>query len=50
MFLIRAAGRTPAEMLAELRRRLHNDPETEQAEVIEQLAQITALRVKGLVS
>ena len=50
VFLIRAAGRTPAEMLAELRRRLHNDPETEQAEVIEQLAQITALRVKGLVS
>jgi 2-oxo-4-hydroxy-4-carboxy-5-ureidoimidazoline decarboxylase len=49
VFLIRAAGRTPAEMLAELHRRLGNDPETEQAEVIEQLAQITALRVKSLV-
>jgi 2-oxo-4-hydroxy-4-carboxy-5-ureidoimidazoline decarboxylase len=49
VFLIRAAGRTPDEMLAELRRRLDNDPETERAEVIEQLAQITALRVKALV-
>jgi 2-oxo-4-hydroxy-4-carboxy-5-ureidoimidazoline decarboxylase len=50
VFLIRASGRAPAEMLAELRRRLDNDPETEQAEVIEQLAQITGLRVKALVS
>jgi 2-oxo-4-hydroxy-4-carboxy-5-ureidoimidazoline decarboxylase len=49
VFLIRAAGRTPAEMLAELQRRLANDAESEQAEVIEQLAQITALRVKSLV-
>jgi 2-oxo-4-hydroxy-4-carboxy-5-ureidoimidazoline decarboxylase len=50
VFLIRAAGRSPREMLAELRRRLANDVETERAEVTEQLAQITALRVKGLVS
>jgi 2-oxo-4-hydroxy-4-carboxy-5-ureidoimidazoline decarboxylase len=50
VFLIRAAGRTPGEMLAELRRRLDNDPETEQAEVVDQLAQITALRVKALVA
>lgn len=50
VFLIRAAGRTPAEMLAELRRRLHNDAETERAEVTEQLARITALRVRELVS
>ena len=50
VFLIRAAGRTPAEMLAELRRRLANDPAAEQAEATEQLAQITALRVRGLVS
>jgi 2-oxo-4-hydroxy-4-carboxy-5-ureidoimidazoline decarboxylase len=49
VFLIRAAGRTPAEMLAELRRRLGNDEQTERAEVTEQLAQITALRVRGLV-
>jgi 2-oxo-4-hydroxy-4-carboxy-5-ureidoimidazoline decarboxylase len=49
VFLIRAAGRSPAEMLAELRRRLGNDAETERAEVTEQLARITALRVRGLV-
>ena len=50
VFLIRASGRTPAEMLAELRRRLDNDDETEHAEVTEQLAQITAIRVRELVS
>jgi 2-oxo-4-hydroxy-4-carboxy-5-ureidoimidazoline decarboxylase len=50
VFLIRAAGRTPAEMLAELRRRLANDAEVERAEATEQLAQITGLRVRGLVT
>jgi len=50
VFLIRASGRTPDEMLAELERRLGNDEETERAEVTEQLAQITALRVRALVS
>lgn len=50
VFLIRAADRTPEEMLAELRRRLANDVEAERAEATEQLAQISALRVKGLVS
>jgi 2-oxo-4-hydroxy-4-carboxy-5-ureidoimidazoline decarboxylase len=50
VFLIRAAGRSPGEMLAELRRRLDNDVETERAEVTEQLAQITALRLEGLLS
>ncbi|TFV86657.1 2-oxo-4-hydroxy-4-carboxy-5-ureidoimidazoline decarboxylase [Blastococcus sp. CT_GayMR20] len=50
VFLIRASGRSPEEMLAELRRRLDNDEESERAEVTEQLAQITALRVKALVS
>jgi 2-oxo-4-hydroxy-4-carboxy-5-ureidoimidazoline decarboxylase len=50
VFLIRASGREPADMLAELRRRLGNDEETERAEVTEQLAQISALRVKALVS
>jgi len=49
VFLIRASGRTPAEMLTELRRRLANDEETERAEVTEQLAQITGLRVRELV-
>ncbi len=50
VFLIRAAGRSPEEMLGELRRRLGNDDEAEHAEATEQLAQITALRVRGLVS
>jgi 2-oxo-4-hydroxy-4-carboxy-5-ureidoimidazoline decarboxylase len=50
VFLIRASGRSPQEMLTELRRRLDNDEQTERAEVTEQLAQITALRVEGLVS
>ena len=50
VFLIRAAGRSPEEILAELRRRLGNSPETERAEVTEQLAQITGLRVRGLLS
>ena len=50
VFLIRAAGRSPDEMLAELRRRLDNDVESERAEVTEQLAQITALRLRGLLS
>ena len=48
VFLIRAAGRSPEEMLAELHRRLGNDVETERAEVTEQLAQITGLRVRSL--
>jgi 2-oxo-4-hydroxy-4-carboxy-5-ureidoimidazoline decarboxylase len=50
VFLIRAAGRSPQEMLAELRRRLGNDETVERAEVTEQLAQITALRVRGLLT
>lgn len=50
VFLIRAAGRSPEEMLAELRRRLGNDAAAERAEATEQLAQITGLRVRGLVS
>jgi 2-oxo-4-hydroxy-4-carboxy-5-ureidoimidazoline decarboxylase len=50
VFLIRATGRSPEELLAELRRRLDGDEGTERAEVTEQLAQITALRVRGLVS
>jgi 2-oxo-4-hydroxy-4-carboxy-5-ureidoimidazoline decarboxylase len=50
VFLIRAAGRAPEEMLAELQRRLANDPADERAEVTEQLAQITGLRVRGLVA
>ena len=48
VFLIRAAGRSAPEMLAELRRRLGNDPATERREVVAQLAQITRLRVERL--
>ncbi len=48
VFLIRASGRSPEEMLAELERRLGNDPATEAREVVEQLTQITRLRVEGL--
>jgi len=48
VFLIRAAGRTPAEMLAELRRRLSNDPDSERREVAEQLCEITRLRAEKL--
>jgi 2-oxo-4-hydroxy-4-carboxy-5-ureidoimidazoline decarboxylase len=50
VFLIRASGRSPEEMLAELNRRLANDGDAERAEVTEQLAQITALRVKAMLS
>jgi 2-oxo-4-hydroxy-4-carboxy-5-ureidoimidazoline decarboxylase len=50
VFLIRAAGRSPEEMLAELRRRLVNDEDAERTEVTEQLAQITALRIRGLLA
>jgi 2-oxo-4-hydroxy-4-carboxy-5-ureidoimidazoline decarboxylase len=50
VFLVRAAGRSAVEMLTELRRRLGNSPEDERAEVTEQLAQITGLRVRGIVS
>ena len=48
VFLIRAAGRSPAEMLVEARRRLGNDEATERAEVTEQLGQIARLRVEKL--
>ncbi|WP_219416696.1 2-oxo-4-hydroxy-4-carboxy-5-ureidoimidazoline decarboxylase [Pseudonocardia nigra] len=50
VFLIRAAGRSAEEMLAELRRRLDHDETQERAEVVEQLAQITRLRVERLIT
>jgi len=50
VFLIRAAGRSAEEMLAELDRRLGNDEARERAEVTEQLAQITRLRVETLLT
>jgi 2-oxo-4-hydroxy-4-carboxy-5-ureidoimidazoline decarboxylase len=45
IFLIRAAGRTSEEILAEVRRRLRNDRATELAEVGEQLRSIALLRL-----
>ena len=45
MFLICATGRSAREILAEARRRLHNDVETERAEVRRELAAIVRLRL-----
>lgn len=45
VFLIRAAGRDAPEILAELRRRLGNDDESEAIEVSDQLRQIALLRL-----
>lgn len=46
VFLIRAAGRSRADILAELDRRLLNDEATELDEVAEQLRQIAELRLR----
>lgn len=46
VFLIRASGRDSAQILAELERRLGNDVATEREEVREQLAEITAGRLR----
>ncbi|KGT86325.1 OHCU decarboxylase [Erwinia typographi] len=46
VFLIRAKGRSGEEMLAELLRRLANDPQQEQQEALGQLREITLLRLK----
>jgi 2-oxo-4-hydroxy-4-carboxy-5-ureidoimidazoline decarboxylase len=48
VFLIRAAGRSGDEMLAELERRLGNDPTTERDETREQLTGIALLRLRDL--
>lgn len=45
VFLIRAAGRSAEEMLAEVRRRLGNDDAAEAAEARDQLRQIALLRL-----
>ena len=47
---VRAAGRDAGEMLAELERRLGNDPTTERAEATGQLAEITALRMRQVLA
>ena len=49
VFLVRAAGRDSAEVLAELERRLGNDEATERAETVTALRDIALLRLEGLV-
>ena len=48
VFLVRASGRTPEEMLALLRTRLGNDPETELRVAAGEQADITRLRLNRL--
>jgi 2-oxo-4-hydroxy-4-carboxy-5-ureidoimidazoline decarboxylase len=49
VFLIRAAGRSADEILAELDRRLENDDATERSETVEQLGEIAVLRLESAV-
>ena len=49
VFLVRAAGRTSADILAELRRRLYNDEETEREETVTALRDIALLRMDEVV-
>ena len=46
VFLIRASGRSGPQILAELDRRLDNDPDTERAETVIQLREIALLRLE----
>lgn len=48
VFLIRAAGRDRAEILAELRRRMHNDSTSELRIVAEQLREIARGRLRAI--
>jgi allantoate deiminase len=48
VFLIRAKGRSGNEILSELHRRLNHSPADEESEALEQLRQITLLRLKGV--
>ncbi len=50
VFLIRAAGRSSAEILTELERRLSNDDATEAVETADQLRQIAVLRLRGAIT
>ena len=49
VFLIRAAGRTPDEILAELQRRLENTVDAEVDEALDQLRQIAMLRLRAAI-
>ncbi|MBS0571374.1 MAG: 2-oxo-4-hydroxy-4-carboxy-5-ureidoimidazoline decarboxylase [Proteobacteria bacterium] len=48
VFLIRAAGRDRAEILAELRRRMASDPATELREIAGQLREIALIRLRAI--
>lgn len=48
VFLISAAGRAPAEILAELERRLHNPPDVELRVAAEEHRRITRMRLAAL--
>ena len=50
VFLVRAAGRSPDEILSALRSRLDNPPEVEDRIVAEQLREIAILRLRGTVT
>jgi 2-oxo-4-hydroxy-4-carboxy-5-ureidoimidazoline decarboxylase len=50
VFLIRAAGRSSAEILAELRRRLGNDDATEREETVRALRDIAVLRLEQVIA
>ena len=50
VFLIRAAGRTSTEVLAELRRRLRNSDEAEAAEVASELGDIALGRLQRVIA
>jgi 2-oxo-4-hydroxy-4-carboxy-5-ureidoimidazoline decarboxylase len=50
VFLIRAKGRDASEILAELDRRLGNDPPAEVGEVADQLREIAVLRLKEVLA
>lgn len=49
VFLIRAAGRSAPQILAELERRLQNDDQTERGETVTQLREIAMLRLRQVV-
>jgi 2-oxo-4-hydroxy-4-carboxy-5-ureidoimidazoline decarboxylase len=49
VFLICATGRGPAEILAELRERMANDPDTELTVAAAELGKINAIRLRRLV-
>ena len=50
VFLICATGRGPAEILAELNRRMNNDPATEQEVAAAEIGKINELRLRKLVT